>query len=366
MGSEIEVTTKELALSSLNEEQKKQVKKIQDGIVITDSQEIIQYGSGVQSKLSDFADSLLDQVKAKDAGHAGETLTELMLTVKKLDVDSLSKESLMSKIPLLGNFVSGAKRFVAKYQSIEHHIESITDELSDARMQLLKDITLLDALFEKNSEYLLDLDLYILAGEMKLKELQESVLPEMKKKAEDSRDPLDAQKAQDMTQMINRFEKKIHDLRLSRTISIQAMPQIRLIQNNDQLLVEKIQSSILNTIPLWKNQIVIAISLFRQKKAIELHKAVSATTNDLLSKNSEMLKESSLETARESEKGIVEIETLKKVHADLISTIEETLKIQAEGSIKRKEAEAEMQKLENELKAKLTGVKESGVPLKLD
>lgn len=366
MGSEIEVTTKELALTSLNDEQKKKVEDIRNGIVITDSQGIIQYGAGVQSKLSDFADSLLNQVKAKDAGHAGETLTELMLTVKKLDVDSLTGGSFMSKIPLIGNFMSGANRFVAKYQSIEHHIEKITDELADARMQLLKDVTLLDALFEKNGEYIVDLDLYILAGEIKLRELQNNILPEMKQKAKDSSDPLDAQKVQDLSQMINRFEKKIHDLRLSRTISIQAMPQIRLIQNNDQLLVEKIQSSILNTIPLWKNQIVIAITLFRQKKALELQKAVSSTTNDLLTKNSELLKDSSLEIARESEKGIVEIETLKKVHENLISTIEETIKIQAEGSIKRKEAEAEMHKLESELKDKLAGVKESGSPLKLD
>ncbi len=366
MSSEIEVTIKEPALTTLNDDQKKRVEDIKNEIVITDSQGIIQYGSGVQSKLADFADSLLNQVKAKDAGHAGETLTDLMLTVKKLDVDSLTKGSFMSKVPFIGNFVAGTSRFIAKYQSIEHHIETITDELVDAKMQLLKDVTLLDALFEKNSEYIVDLDLYILAGEIKLRDLHDNVLPEMKQKAKDSGDPLDSQKVQDLSQMINRFEKKIHDLRLSRTISIQSMPQIRLIQNNDQLLIEKIQSSILNTIPLWKNQIIIAISLFRQKKALELQKAVSATTNELLTKNSELLKESSIEIAKESEKGIVEIETLKKVHEDLISTIEETIKIQTEGSIKRKEAELEMEKLETELKNKLAGVKESGAPLKLD
>lgn len=366
MGSDTQTVTKELTISTLDENQKKKIEDIQKGIVITDSQGIIQYGAGVQAKLADFADSLLNQVKAKDAGHAGTALSELMLTVKKLDVDSLSSESFMSKIPVLGNFMSGAKRFVARYQSIETHIEKITDELEKARMQLLKDITLLDALFDKNSDYIVDLDLYILAGEIKLKDLQENMLPEMKKKAQESTDPLDAQKVQDLGQMINRFEKKIHDLKLSRTISIQAMPQIRLIQNNDQLLVEKIQSSILNTIPLWKNQVVIAISLFRQKKALELQKKVSSTTNDLLTKNSELLKESSLDIARESEKGIVEIETLKKVHENLISTIEETLKIQAEGSVKRKEAEVEMAKMEAELKNKLAAVKESGAPLKLD
>ncbi len=365
MEGAVQELKKEPALNDLTGDQKQKVEQIMAQIDVNDSQGIIQYGVGAQSNISSFADSILDQVKAKDAGEVGAVLTDLMLTVKKIDVESLSSESLMSKIPLLGNLFAGAKKFIAQYQSIEHHIEEITDEMTKARMQLLKDITLLDSLYEKNKEYLTELDIFILAGELKLKELQDKTLPEVKAKAEASKDTLDAQKVQDLSQMINRFEKKVHDLKLSRMIAIQTLPQVRLIQNNDQLLVEKIQSSILNTIPLWKNQVVIAISLFRQKKALELQKEVSATTNDLLTKNSELLKTSSIEVAKESEKGIVEIETLKKVHDNLISTIDETLKIQAEGKTKRAQAEVEIQKLENDLKNKLSQVKESGSPLKL-
>lgn len=365
MEGAVQEIKKEASVSDLNEEQKKKVEQIMTQIDINDSQGIIQYGVGAQSNISTFADNILDQVKAKDAGEAGAVLTDLMLTVKKIDVESLSSESMMSKIPLLGGLFDGAKKFVAQYQSIEHHIEEITDEMTKARMQLLKDITLLDSLYEKNKEYLTELELFILAGELKLKELQEKTLPEVKAKAETSKDTLDAQKVQDLAQMINRFEKKVHDLKLSRMIAIQTLPQVRLIQNNDQLLVEKIQSSILNTIPLWKNQVVIAISLFRQKKALEMQKEVTQTTNDLLTSNSELLKTGSIEIAKESEKGIVEIETLKKVHTNLISTIDETLKIQAEGKTKRAQAEVEIQKLESELKNKLTQVKESGASLKL-
>lgn len=351
---------KEISLKDLTPEEKKKVDEIAAQIDINDSQGIIQYGVGAQSNISNFADSILEQVKAKDAGEVGETLTDLMLTVKKLDVDSLSGESFMSKIPLIGNLVNSAKKFIAQYQSIEHHMEEIIDEMNKARMQLLKDITLLDALYEKNKDYMKELELYILAGEMKLKELTEKTLPELKAAAAASGDTLDAQKVQDLSQMINRFEKKVHDLKLSRMVSIQSLPQVRLIQNNDQLLVEKIQSSILNTIPLWKNQVVIAISLFRQKKAVELQKEVTETTNDLLQKNADLLKTSSLDVARESEKGIVEIDTLKKVHESLISTIDETLKIQAEGKTRRAQAEVEIVKLENELKAKLAQAKSEG------
>ncbi len=365
MEGAVQELKKEPSLNDLTGDQKQKVEQIMAQIDVNDSQSIIQYGVGAQTNISNFADSVLDQVKAKDAGEVGSVLTDLMLTVKKIDVDSLSSESLMSKIPLLGNLFAGAKKFIAQYQSIEHHIEEITDEMTKARMQLLKDVTLLDALYEKNKEYLGELDVYILAGGLKLKELQDKTLPELKAKADASQDTLDAQKVQDLTQMINRFEKKIYDLKLSRMIAIQTLPQVRLIQNNDQLLVEKIQSSILNTIPLWKNQVVIAISLFRQKKALELQKEVSETTNDLLTKNSELLKTSSIEVAKESEKGIVEIETLKKVHDNLISTIDETLKIQAEGKTKRAQAEVEIQKLEDELKKKLAQVKDSGSTLKL-
>ncbi len=355
-----QVQAEEPTLDKLTPEQKQKVESITGDIDINDSQAIIQYGVGAQANISNFADTILEQIRAKDAGYAGEILSELMITVKDLKVDKLgSSGGFFSKIPIIGSLVDEAKKFAARYQKVSVEIERIVDELTKARMQLLKDITMLDSLYEKNQEYLKDLDLYILAGEMKLKEINEKFLPELKAKAEASKDTLDAQAVQDLNQMINRFEKKLHDLKLSRMVSIQTMPQVRLIQNNDQVLVEKIQSSILNTIPLWKNQIVIAIGLFRQKKALELQKEVSSTTNDLLEQNAAMLKDSSIEIARESEKGIVEIETLKKVHENLVSTIEETLQIQEEGRTKRKEAEVELVRLEDDLKAKLANVKGS-------
>lgn len=345
------------AFEKLNDEEKKKVEEIRSSFNVDDSQEIIQFGVGAQSKISGFADNILDQIRAKDAGYAGEVLTELMLKVKEIDVDSLSDGSFVSKIPIIGSIVDSAKKFAARFQKLSTEIENIIDELTKARMQLLKDVTLFDNLYEKNLEYLKELDLYIIAGQMKIKDIQEKVLPELKAKADASGDPVDAQKYQDMNQMLNRFEKKIHDLKLSRMVSIQTSPQIRLIQNNNQVLVEKIQSSILNTIPLWKNQIIIAIGIFRQKKALKLQKEVTDTTNQLLSKNAEMLKDSTIEVAKESERGIVDIETLKKVNNDLISTIAETLKIQQEGKLKRQQAEVELSQLENDLKKKLTEIK---------
>ncbi|MCX7677967.1 MAG: toxic anion resistance protein [Spirochaetes bacterium] len=346
-----------VSFDKLTPEEKAKVEEIKKSINIEDSQEIIQFGVGTQSKISSFADSILEQIRAKDAGIAGELLSELMVNVKELDVESLSEESTLSKIPIIGNLMDKFKRFAARYEKLSVQIEKIVDELAKARMQLLKDVTMFDTLYEKNLEYLKELDLHIIAGELKLKEIQEKVLPELKAKAEASGDPVDAQKFQDVNQMVNRFEKKLHDMKLSRMVAIQTAPQIRLIQGNNQLLVEKIQSSILNTIPLWKNQIIIAIGLFKQKKALRLQQEVSKTTNELLEKNAEMLKTSSLEVARESERGIVEIETLKKVHNELVSTIEETLKIQEEGRQKRKQAEAELAQLESDLKKKLIEIK---------
>lgn len=340
--------------TELTSEEQKKVAEITKNININDSQAIIQYGVGAQTKLTEFSDQVLNQIRAKDGGEAGKTLTDLMLKVKELDVDSLSEEgSFFENIPLIGSLINSTKKFMAKYETISAQIEQIVDELHKSRTQLMKDVTLLDGLYGKNLEYYKELTLYILAGEEKLKEINEKLIPEMKAKVEGSNDPLENQKYQDLVQMANRFEKKLHDLKLSKMLSLQTAPQIRLIQNSNQVLVEKIQSSVLNTVPLWKNQIVIALGLFRQKKALELQKEVNKTTNDLLNRNSEMLKTGTIEIAKESEKGIVELETLKKINSDLIHTIDETLRIQAEGSQKRKEAEQEIKKLETELKQKL-------------
>jgi uncharacterized protein YaaN involved in tellurite resistance len=299
----------------------------------------------------------LNEVRAKDGGFVGEVLSDLMIKVKEIDVDGVSSKSFMAKVPLIGGLMDSSKKFAARYQKLGTEIEKIVEELDKSRMQLLKDITLMDYMFDKNLEYLGNLNHYIIAGTLKLKELNEEIVPAMQQKVQNSNDPVEAQKLNDLLQLVNRFEKKIHDLKLSRMIALQTAPQIRLIQNNNQVLVEKIQSSILNTIPLWKNQIVIALSLYRQRKALEVQREVTNTTNDLLRRNSEMLKESTIGIATENERGIVDIETLKKVNGDLISTIEETLKIQHEGREKRRQAEIELAIIEKELKEKLMGVR---------
>lgn len=348
--------------SKFSNEDLAQLESIKGGIDVNNANEIIAYGVGAQRDISNFSDTVLNQVRSKDTGYVGEVLTDLVVNIKDLNVDSLSSTgSFLSSVPILGGIVDKAKRFIAKYDKMSVQLEKIINELETARMNLLKDITLLDNLYDKNLAYLKNLDLYIVAGEDKLKELNDVILPQMKEKADSTNDPADAQAYHDFTQMINRFEKKLFDLKLSRTIAIQTQPQVRMIQNSDQTLVEKIQSSILNTIPLWKNQIVIAITIFRQQKAVELQKQVTDTTNDLLKKNSEMLKGATTSVARESERGIVEIETLQKVNRDLISTIEETLKIQQEGKQKRAAAEGELIKIETELKNKLKEAKGSGI-----
>lgn len=342
---------------SLSPEEQQKVTEIKNSIDITDSQAILQYGIQAQSNISGFSDTVLSQIRTKDSGRVGEILNELMVKVNELNVDSLGQnEGLIGK--MFGGVKSKAKKFVGQYEKLSVHIDRIINELEKARMQLLKDITLLDGLYDKNIEYMHELDVYILAGSLKLSEINEKIIPELKKKAEESNDPVDVQNVKDMLSLANRFEKKLHDLKLSRMIAIQTAPQIRLIQSNDQVLVEKIQSSILNTIPLWKNQLIIAISLFRQEKALKLQNEVNRTTNELLTKNSELLKTNSIEVAKESERGIVEIETLKKVNSDLIETIEETLRIQKEGREKRMQAEVELKNMENELKQKLMEVKD--------
>lgn len=341
-------------VSNFNTEEKGKIAEIAKGIDVEDTNGVIVYGVGAQKEISAFADATLQQVRSKDTGYVGEILSDMMIKIKDLKVDSLGTGGgALANIPILNAFVNAIKKFIAKYEKLSVHIERILEELDKARLNLLKDISMLDNMYETNLQYLRSLDLYIAAGLLKLKELNEKTLPELKQKADASNDPKDVQHYQDFVQCLNRFEKKIHDLKLSRMISIQTAPQIRLIQNNNQALVEKIQSSILNTIPLWKNQVVIAVSLFRQKKALEVQKDVAKTTNDLLSRNSELLKQSSIDITRENERGIVEVETLKKVNQDLITTIEETLKIQAEGRTKRQAAEVELVRLEGELKSTL-------------
>jgi uncharacterized protein YaaN involved in tellurite resistance len=359
------VEQKELSLADLKDDEKKKVEQIQKELDLENSQSVIQFGVGSQSGISSFSDTILGEIRSRDSGYVGTILTDLMVKVKSLNMGDLSGEGGMSKIPIIGRLINSAKKSMASFDKLSVQIEKIVDELTKARMQLLKDITMFDSLYEKNLQYIRELDLFILAGRMKIREMKEKVLPEMKAKADQSRDTLDAQKVQDLTQALNRLEKKIYDLQLSRMVALQTNPQVRLIQSGDQVLVEKIQSSILNTIPLWKNQVVIAIGIFRQKKALDAQTEVTKTTNDLLQKNAEMLKEGTVQVAKESERGIVDMETLKKVHDNLIATIEETIKIQQEGKAKRQQAEGELAKLEGELKNKLKDAGAASTGLKL-
>jgi uncharacterized protein YaaN involved in tellurite resistance len=258
----------------------------------------------------------------------------------------------------VGKLFNSFRNFISRYEKIEVQIDRITSDLEKARMDLLKDIGLFDIMFDHNKEYFKELEIYIAAGELKVKELTDKVIPEMKRKAEGTDDPISAQQVNDMVQMTTRFEQKVHNLKLSKTISLQMAPQIRLVQNNNRILVDKIQTSILNTIPLWKNQIIIAMGIFKQAKALGMQKEVDRMTNDLLLKNSQMLKETTASVVAIGEKGIVEIETLKKVNADLIATLEETIAIQERGKAARKSAELELVKIESELKNKLVEIQQ--------
>ena len=270
-------------------------------------------------------------MRNKDAGTGGEALQDLLKKVREIDVDALSAGSGKARIPILGRFANTFERFSARYQKVATSIERIIDALERSRMALLKDMTVLDKMYELNLDYLKQLDVYIAAGEQALQELHAVKIPALEAEVAASSDVMAAQRLADLQQAATRFERRIHDLKLTRMIAIQTAPQIRLIQGNDQNLVEKIQSSILTTIPLWKNQIVIAISLYRQQKAVELQKQVTDTTNELLAKNAELLREGSAKVGREVERGVVDVETLQKVNADLIATLEETIQIQEEG-----------------------------------
>jgi uncharacterized protein YaaN involved in tellurite resistance len=326
-------------------------------IDVTDSQQIEQYAVGIQSRIAGFSDGVLASVRNKDTGYVGTMMTGLLGAIRGANIDELSPEALVNRIPLVGRLFNGLKNFVSRYEKIEVQIDRITSDLEKARMDLLKDIGLFDIMFDHNKDYFKELEIYIAAGELKVKELNDRIIPELKRRAEGSADPMVSQEVNDMVQMTNRFEKKVHDLKLSKTISMQMAPQIRLVQNNNRILVDKIQTSILNTIPLWKNQILIAMGIFKQTKALAMQKEVDRMTNDLLLKNSQMLKETSAAVVGMGEKGIVEIETLKKVNADLVATLEETIAIQKRGREARRSAELELVKIESELKNKLAEIK---------
>ncbi len=342
---------KSLNYDELSESEKKAVDEFITKIDVMDQNLVLQYGAKAQNKISAFSDNILEDVKTKDIGDTGELLANLVGEIKSFNSSiGTSKKGIFK---LFNSAKKEISTIIAKYNKIEKNVDIIENSLEKNKVTLLKDIALFDTMYDKNLEYFKEISLYIIAGERKLEELKNKTLPAAKTKFEETHEQLDAQKIQDLENQINRFEKKIYDLKTTRIISIQMAPQIRLLQNNDAELVEKIQSSITNTIPLWKNQMVLALGINNSKKALESQQAVSNLTNDMLKKNSETLKQGSIEIAEEAEKAIIDIETLKKTNQDLIETIDNVIKIHEEGHAKRMEAEAELENIEKELKSKL-------------
>ena len=340
----------------LTDAEKKAIDEFNQKIDVSDSTQILQFGAKAQANISKFSDSVLEGVKTKNVGDAGVLLSDLVAQIKNFDADiSTSNKSGLAK--LFSNAKKELDRVFAKYSQVETNIDRIEGELEKHKLKLLKDINIFDTMYEKNLEYFKELSLYIIAGDKKLDELRNVVLPELVAKAKETGEQLAAQKVSDMENMIHRFEKKIYDLKTTRIISIQMAPQIRLLQNNDAELVEKIQSSIINTIPLWKNQIVLSLGINNAKQALGAQKAVTDLTNDMLKKNSEILKQGSIEIAQESERAVVDIETLQKTNRDLIETLDKVIEIHENGRAKRAEAELELQNIEKELKEKLIEIK---------
>jgi len=344
-------------IDSLPEESKQKAYGLAEQIDPYNHQSLILYGTQAQSKLLNFSHSMLEHVQNKDVGEIGDILGELMSKLEQVNPDELQPEKRNLFSRLFGKISSSVNEILSKYQKTGAQIDRISVKLDHCKKALMTDNMMLEQLYEKNKEYFQALNIYIAAGEVKIEELQTKTIPELKRKAEGSQDQMDFQDVNDMMQFVDRLDKRMYDLKLSRQITTQSAPQIRLIQNTNQALVEKIQSSIMTAIPLWKNQIAIALTLLRQRSAVQAQKQVSKTTNDLLLKNAELLKTNTIETAIENERGIVDIETLKKTQENLVSTLEETLRIQSEGRTKRHQAEQELISMENELKQKLLNLK---------
>ena len=339
----------------LSDKEKKAIDEFVEKIDVEDATQVLQFGAASQTKISEFSDSVLEDVKTKNTGAAGDLLASLVAQIKSFDGDVTKDKKGLSK--LFSNAKKEIDKIIAKYTKIEKNIDVIEKDLEKDKIQMLKDIATFDTMYEKNLAYFKEISLYIIAGEKKLEELREKVLPELKKKAEESGEQIDAQKVNDMENTITRFEKKIYDLKTTRIISIQMAPQIRLLQNNEAELVEKIQSSLTNTIPLWKNQMVLALGISNAKSALKNQQAVSNLTNEMLKKNSETLKQGSIDIAKESERAIIDVETLKKTNQDIIETLDSVIEIHKNGRIQRQEAEKELQEIEKELKSKMLEIK---------
>jgi uncharacterized protein YaaN involved in tellurite resistance len=335
--------------STLTSEEKKMIEDFVNQIDLTKSNQILQYGVGAQKKIADFSESALNNVKTKDLGEIGEMLSGVVTELKSFDVDEEEKG-------FLGLFKKSSNKLTsmkAKYDKAEVNINKICETLEAKQMQLLKDIAMLDKMYDLNKTYFKELSMYIMAGKKKLNKVQKEELPVMMEKSAASGLPEDAQAVNDFIAICNRFEKKLHDLELTRMISIQMAPQIRLVQGNDTIMAEKIQSTIVNTIPLWKGQMVLALGVTHSGQAAKAQREVTDMTNELLRKNAEILKTATIDTAKESERGVVDIETLRITNESLISTLDEVMRIQTDGRQKRKEAEIELSRIESELKSKL-------------
>ena len=343
-----------LALDMLSPAEQQAVRSFSEQIDVTNTEQVMNYGSGAQKNISEFSDAALNTVRTKDLGEVGDMLGDLVVELQGLNFDAQEKKGFLGLFKKAGQSVAEMK---ASFDKAEVNVDKIVESLEKHEITLMKDISLMDKMYQRNQEYMKELTMYILAGKLKIEELREVELPKMIAHAKETNLPEDAQAANDFANLIGRFEKKIHDLELTRTISVQMAPQIRMVQNNDQLMAEKIRSSIVNTIPLWKNQMVMAMSLYHSDQAMKAQRQVTDMTNQLLLKNAETLRQGSINVAQEGERGIVDMETLKKTNLELIATLDEVRRIQDDGRARRAQAEEELGRIEGELKSKLLEMK---------
>lgn len=348
------VTPKSYEMDSLSPAEQAAVRSFAEKIDIMNTEQVMHYGSNAQKNISDFSGAALGTVRTKDLGEVGNMLGDLVVELKGLNFDTEQKKGLRG---LFKKSTQSVAELKASYDKAETNVDNIVNSLEKHEITLMKDISMMDKMYEKNQEYLKELTMYILAGKLRLEQLRNEELPKYQAKAQETGLPEDAQAANDFANMIGRFEKKIHDLELTRTISVQMAPQIRMIQNNDSLMAEKIRSSIMNTIPLWKSQMVLALSQYHSDQAMKAQREVTDVTNSLLMKNAEALHQGSVNIAKEAERGIVDIETLKKTNIELIQTLDEVRQIQDEGRAKRRQAEQELAQIEGELKQKLLSMR---------
>ena len=349
-----DIPIERLELSKLTPAEQAAVTEFSKKIDILNTEQVLNYGSNAQKNISEFSDSALNAVRTKDLGEVGDMLSDLVVELKGLNFDPEQRKGIRGLFNKARQDIASVK---AQYDKAEVNVDKIVEQLEHHEVVLLKDISLMDRMYEKNQEYMKELTMYIIAGKLRIEELRKVDLPELQKKAQESGLPEDAQAANDFANMIGRFEKKIHDLELTRTISLQMSPQIRLIQNNDTLMSEKIRSSIVNTIPLWKSQMVLGLSMYHSEEAMKAQREVTDVTNKLLESNAKKLHQGSVNVAKESERGIVDIETLKKTNLELIATLDEVRKIQDEGRAQRRQAEEELGRIEGQLKQKLLEMK---------